>query len=318
MLPLSLEMKTELSILLPTYNCSSILLVEKLQEQANGLRLLHSEFRYEIIVADDGSTDISVIQNNRKINSIENCRYVERKDNVGRSAIRNFLIHEAKYEFLLFIDGDLSIDDNNFLLKYAFSISNDIVVGGIKIEGDERANKGNLRYKLEKKHESKYSVEHRIKNPYTDFKTCNFLAAKEIMEAHLFNENIKKYGYEDVLLGKSFKKSGYIVEHIDAPVVFDVFDENVDYIRKLEKSLENLYDFRTQLEGYSKLLDIVNHIKNTIFYSLIILWHRCFGKIEFSILVGNKPNLMFFRLYQLGYFVTLFHKSERKGNIGSE
>ena len=65
---------------------------------------LLSDFEYEILVADDGR-DLSTITANRKINEIENCRYIEREKNVGRSAIRNFLAKEAKYEWLLFIDS---------------------------------------------------------------------------------------------------------------------------------------------------------------------------------------------------------------------
>lgn len=318
MLPLPSEMKRELSILLPAYNCCSLFLVKKLQAQANKLNLLNPEFRYEIIVADDGSTDTSVIENNRKINSIENCRYVERKKNVGRSAIRNFLINEAKYDFLLFIDGDLSVDDDDFLLKYITSQSNDVIVGGIKIKGDKKANTGNLRYLYEKKQERKHSVEHRRKNPFSNFRTVNFLVAKAIIKSHMFNENIDRYGYEDVLLGKALHDSGYYIEHIDAPVVFDEFEGNRDYIRKIEQSLETLYDFRTPMAGFSKLLDVFNHMKDTIFYPLIVLWHRYLGKIERNILIGRYPNLMVFRLYQIGYFVMLYHKAERKDNIDNE
>ncbi len=40
---------------------------------------LLSDFEYEILVADDGSTDLSTITANRKINEIENCRYIERE-----------------------------------------------------------------------------------------------------------------------------------------------------------------------------------------------------------------------------------------------
>lgn len=40
---------------------------------------LLSDFEYEILVADDGSTDLSTITGNRKINEIENCYYIERE-----------------------------------------------------------------------------------------------------------------------------------------------------------------------------------------------------------------------------------------------
>ena len=65
--------------------------------------------RYEIIVADDGSTDKHTCHINKEILELENARYILRKENVGRAAIRNFLAKEASYEWLLFIDGDMTV-----------------------------------------------------------------------------------------------------------------------------------------------------------------------------------------------------------------
>ena len=119
-------MINSLSILIPTYNNVCFELVKTLQAQA----ALLSDFEYEILVADDGSTDLSTITTNRKINEIENCRYIEREKNVGRSAIRNFLAKEAKYEWLLFIDSDLHIDNTDFVKKYSLA-EGKIIVDGI-------------------------------------------------------------------------------------------------------------------------------------------------------------------------------------------
>ena len=90
----------ELSILIPTYNDVCMPLATSLQRQAETLGT-----NYEIIVADDGSTDQDTILQNRSINSLPHCRYVERKENVGRAAIRNFLANEASHPFLVFIDA---------------------------------------------------------------------------------------------------------------------------------------------------------------------------------------------------------------------
>lgn len=64
-----------LSILIPTYNHVCTELVESLQAQASSLPNLE----YEILVADDGSTDEYTIEENRIINQLENCRYIERE-----------------------------------------------------------------------------------------------------------------------------------------------------------------------------------------------------------------------------------------------
>ena len=66
-----------ISILIPTYNYTCLTLVKTLQQQ--GEQLCQSEhmtnFRYEILVADDCSTQQNTIKNNLEINRIENCTY---------------------------------------------------------------------------------------------------------------------------------------------------------------------------------------------------------------------------------------------------
>ena len=117
-----------LSILIPTYNNVCVELVKSLQAQAS---LLYSSsdslsssseslsssshFEYEILVADDGSTDERTIEGNRIINTLPHCRYIERKENVGRAALRNFLAREAKYTWLLFIDSNMNVISHQYL-----------------------------------------------------------------------------------------------------------------------------------------------------------------------------------------------------------
>ena len=75
----------DISILIPTYNDRCAPLVETLQQQACTL-----DINYEIIVADDGSTDAGVLSANRSINQLPCCRMIECRENRGRAAIRNF------------------------------------------------------------------------------------------------------------------------------------------------------------------------------------------------------------------------------------
>ena len=101
------------------------MLVRSLQQQAEGLDL-----DYEIIVADDGSTDPSTRAANRAINALPHCRYVERQQNAGRAAIRNFLATQAQHEWLLFIDSDMVVCRDDFLQQYAKTDDADVVDGG--------------------------------------------------------------------------------------------------------------------------------------------------------------------------------------------
>ena len=119
-----------LSILLPVYNCNCAALVTELQRQC-----VESSADFEIIVADDGSSVASYIEHNLRIERLEGVRYITRRQNVGRSAIRNFLVSQAQGEWLLFIDGDLTLDNPHFIRRYLQARNNDGVVGGIRNGG---------------------------------------------------------------------------------------------------------------------------------------------------------------------------------------
>ena len=91
-----------LSILIPTYNYNTLLLVKTLQQQA-----IKSKISFEIIVLDDASSDTQSSIENNKINTLEHCTYIESEKNLGRTATRNILAHKAKFNWLLFLDADV-------------------------------------------------------------------------------------------------------------------------------------------------------------------------------------------------------------------
>ena len=93
-----------LSILIPTYNDLCVNLVGALRQQAE-----HVGLAYEILVADDGSTDADVIAKNSGINQWEHCQCLRQSQNIGRAAIRNFLARQAQYDHLLFIDSEAAM-----------------------------------------------------------------------------------------------------------------------------------------------------------------------------------------------------------------
>ena len=82
-----------ISIIIPTYNYNCVSLVTDLAAQGDALvaRYGVDQFDYEIIVAEDGSTDALLIEENSRITAIPKVRHICRKENVGRARIRNFL-----------------------------------------------------------------------------------------------------------------------------------------------------------------------------------------------------------------------------------
>ena len=286
-----------LSILLPVYNCSCVALVTELQRQC-----VECGTEFEIIVADDGSSVTSYIEHNLRIERLEGVRYITRKQNVGRSAIRNFLISQAQGEWLLFIDGDLTLDNSHFIRRYLQAKSN-VVVGGIRIGGDPNRWKNNLRYHYEKAYEQKNTPQDRQCHATKHFRTTNFLAHKDIMMEHSFDENFVQYGYEDVLFGKSLAMDHIAITHIDNPITLDFFESNSEFLDKTEQSLRTLYTFRNQLKGYSQLLETAEKIKKLHLQKLVNAAYFLVGQRIKKHLQGNNPSIFLFNVYKLMYYI---------------
>jgi len=286
-----------LSILLPVYNCSCVALVTELQRQC-----VECGTEFEIIVADDGSSVASYIEHNLRIERLDGVRYITRKQNVGRSAIRNFLISQAQGEWLLFIDGDLTLDNSHFIRRYLQAKSN-VVVGGIRIGGDPNRWKNNLRYHYEKAYEQKNTPQDRQCHATKHFRTTNFLAHKDIMMEHSFDENFVQYGYEDVLFGKSLAMDHIAITHIDNPITLDFFESNSEFLDKTEQSLRTLYTFRNQLKGYSKLLETAEKIKKLHLQKLVNAAYFLVGQRIKKHLQGNNPSIFLFNVYKLMYYI---------------
>lgn len=294
-------MITSLSILIPTFNDVCVDLVKELHVQTEAIDGLD----YEIIVADDGSTDKDVIARNKEINTVSNCRYIESGVNKGRAAIRNFLVNRASKDWLLFIDADMVVNNNHYIKTYAELDTEDVVYGGYVVNGDSNRFKGNLRYKYERQYSGNSNATKRNENPYNDFHTSNFLARRNVMLVHPFNENIKRYGYEDVIWGKELKKACINIKHIDNPLSFEIFENNTSFVTKTAEGVSTLFEYRKQLKDNSPLISTWSKIDKL---HLTALFNACFSLFENRIknnLIGNKPSVFLFKIYKLGLYSKL-------------
>jgi glycosyltransferase involved in cell wall biosynthesis len=288
----------DISILIPTYNHVCVELVDALQQQASQLPI-----SYEIIVADDGSTIASTIEANRAINDYTNSRYIERPENAGRAAIRNYLAEKASLPWLLFIDSDMVVRRPDFLRQYVDTAEEQAVWdGGISVGGDANQLKHNLRYQYEQANEHLHTTERRQQEPYRDFHTANFMAPKQLMTKHPFDLRFRHYGYEDVLFGMLLEKKRIPIYHINNPLSFEIFEENSQFLDKTEEGLRTLYAFRQELKAGSRLLQRVEKIGWLM--PLLRKYHQTTNKLERRFLLRH-PSLFVFSLYRLGYFATL-------------
>ena len=294
-----------LSILLPVYNCSCVALVTELQRQC-----VECKADFEIIVADDGTlsgaigTNVAcqhLIDENKVIEQLKGVRYIIREKNVGRSAIRNFLVSQAKGDRLLFIDGDLSLNNPSFIRNY-LQAEGDVVVGGIAIGGNPDQWKGNLRYRYERQCEAINTVESRQSQPYQHLAT-NLFVRRSVLGEQPYDEKISHYGYEDVLLGKRFQQQQVAIKHIENPVLFCDFEDNASYLAKTEEALRTLFAFRKELKGYSRLLDKAECIERLHLSPLFVTAYKLFNEPIKNCLLGNKPNVFWFNIYKLLYYL---------------
>ena len=263
---------------------------------------------FEIIVADDSSPDKRFIIKNRVISQLEGVQYIEREQNIGRSAIRNYLVSQSSKEWILFIDGDLSLNNTRFIHNY-LKAEGDVVVGGISIVEDENRWNNNLRYRYEHASKEAISAKNRRKTPYQHLST-NFMAHRKLVGTTPYNEDIKQYGFEDVLLGKRFKALNAQINHIDNPVLFDDFELNAVFLRKTEEALRTLSIFQTELKGYSNLLEMAEKLRK-MHISWVGVWlYKLLHKPLKHNLKGNNPSVFLFNIYKLIYF--LHYNSIRK------
>ncbi|MDT3388282.1 MAG: glycosyltransferase family 2 protein [Bacteroidota bacterium] len=286
-----------LSILIPTHNDVCIELVHSLTLQAFTI----DDLTWEVVVADDGSTDQKVIAANQSINNEPNSRYVLYGENIGRAAIRNFLVTQARGEWLLFIDGDGKVIDDDYLKKFVNSQPVEVCYGGYKMMPGP---KDNLRWLYERHAAPHHQVANRQQTPYQSFNICNLMIRREFMLKYPLDNRFVNYGYEDVLLGKHLQQADIMITHIDAPIGFFDYETNTHFVAKTEEGLQTLWEYRKDLQGYSKLLDIA--LSCNSFCRRVILGIYDINKKRWKQnLLSTSPSLWIFNLYKLGYLLRL-------------
>lgn len=290
-----------ISILIPTYNYSAYPLVMALHQQLSNAKL-----DYELICVDDGSSSSANIQN-QKINSLSNCRFIERKKNVGRNANRQFLAEQAQYDWLLFIDSDTIPKRQDFISNYISFINTnyEAVFGGFAYKENLKKEKS-LRYNFGKEREEVSALK-RNSLPYKVIISANFLIKKTIFTNLNQKATLNIYGL-DYLFGALLKQNKIKVLHVDNEVYHLGLDSNEDYLQKTKKAVKALTLIQQSsdkvthdislLKAYEKLKRF--HLEK-IFSSSI---HLITPIIEKNLL-GSRPSLFLFDLYRLGYFCKL-------------
>ncbi len=294
-----------LSVLIPTYNYNVVPLVLELQKQC-----LECNIIFEILVFDDGSK--LFLDENQKINSVENCRFEVLEKNIGRSAIRNLLAKKAKFNSLLFLDTDTIPIDNHFIKNYISQINEDekVVYGGIKYPKEKPKKSQILRWKYGNSREA-LPVEKRQENPYLSLLTLNFLIHKNIFSTVSFNETIPNLRHEDTLFSYNLKQQKIKVLHIENPVFHLGLDDFEVAIKKENESilgLKYLIDHQLLPTDYVRLSKIAAEIDKLNLNFAFAIFYKITKPYFLKNIASNNPSLFIFDLYRLGNLCNLNSK----------
>ena len=292
-----------ISILIPTHNHICIDLVQAIHLQAE-----NSHYPFEIIVADDASTDLQTKKANRLIGEMQGCSYIELNQNIGPARIRNFLVSQAKYSYILLMDADTFPAHPRFLTDYIQSARPDsIICGGFVYERTSTPKMCQLRYKYGIRVEET-SAQERNRNPYDKFISMCFLADKAVFEQVKFDENMH-FGYEDAQFGIQLERANIPIYHIDNPVYHRTTDEATAYLQKIEKSIRNLLPQMETLQTHIRLLSFYRKLHKTGLTIPVSLLFHLIQPLLVRNLTGRHPSLHFFAFYKLGYLCEVIREN---------
>lgn len=290
-----------LSILIPTYNYNVYPLVLELHKQCSGCGIA-----FEIIVFDDGSKQF--LEENQKINSLENCIFKVLEKNVGRSATRNLLAQKAKFDTLLFLDADTIPVQSNFIHNYITILNsqNLVVFGGYRYENTQPKSEKILRYKYGKEREEKSESERNL-NPYQFVFSGNILIPKKVFLATNYAGDDSFYGMDVYFAYQLFIKKIEVL-HIENPIYHLGMETNLIFFEKSLKAVECRNLFLVNCDQIEKISPLIKHYKKIKRYRLLAI-ANLFFKITAPVLkkriLNKKPSLFCFDLYRLGYLCSI-------------
>jgi glycosyltransferase involved in cell wall biosynthesis len=223
-----------LSILIPVFNREVAALVQSLRAQ-----LPDWPGPAEIRLLDDGSAEAFRVQN-RLLAALPNVIYQELAANVGRAAIRNQLADNAQYEWLLLLDNDSLLPDQQFLARYAQARAAGLFIGGTTYEATPPADPDlQLRWLYGRAREMRPAAV-RQRDPGGQLSINNALLPSALLRRFPLDERLSGYGHEDTKFGLELSRASVPVRHLDNPVLHDGLEPAAVFLAKSQQAVRNL------------------------------------------------------------------------------
>lgn len=298
-----------LSILIPVYGYDVTDLVKNLHKQC-----LAAGIAYEILIADDATPDLSLVQTNQALQALDYTTFFSTQENRGNMRNREFLCEKAAYDWLLYLDADTIPVSNDFILKYkAFILANqlDAVCGGVAYQSpDQISHKTNLRRIYGAQKETFKNID---KVGVGEWKGSNYLIRKSVFSELEIPNLPEKYGYVDVVYGITLHEQGHQVAFVENPVYHLGLETSEKFLDKTDIAIQNalfIYHHYPKYRKHIKLLRWYELTSNKFVSREIGRFFHFTRQFMRKHLTGKNPKTWVYQLYKLG---KLHHLQQLKG-----
>ncbi len=295
-----------ISVCVPVYNTDVRPLALQLSNMAG-----KAPFPVEILLFDDFSLP-SWHETNREALTFPGVTYQRMEKNRGRAAIRNILGKTARLPWLLFLDADSMIPEDDFLKRYAAAAEKGGVIcgGTLYHEVPPADNNLLLRWTYGRKREQRPAAEREKENTFA-ITANNFMIERDVFLKHPFRETIRGYGHEDTVLGYDLHQAGITIRHTDNSVFHTGLEPSAHYLEKTKAALGNLSFISRELiqnphfQDASGLLRMVKRLNKYGLQGIASTLFRWCEPLLRRNLTGSRPSLLLFDLFRTGYLCTL-------------
>ncbi len=291
-----------LSILIPVFNEDIKGLADDLNKSMNAVNA-----EVEVLFADDASTNWNQSKiNSDYVKSLDGLNYLIRDKNLGYCENRNQLAESAKGEYLLFLDADVRLLNENFISKWLEQIPSNIFLCGGNVYQSQKPKDPDkiLKWKHGKKREEA-AVSIRNMHPHLKFWASNFMVMKSLFLQAPFDRMSQLYGYNDTVYAYLLMKQNIPVKHIDNPVLNKGLLNTDEFLSRTQEAIKNLLFFEKQPyieKDFKQFISLLSLERKLNLVGLSSFARTLLSGIENKIiknLKSDNPNLRYLDLYKL-------------------